>query len=353
MPKTLHAVNYLADPGQFPPQPVCAFFGDESFLKRRTLLEIRRAVLDSDEGDFSLSSFEGKTSLLRDVLDELSTPAMFGAGRRLIVVEEADEFVTRYRAELEGYVAKPRRTGVLVLDLKSFPANTRLYKAVAATGLLVDCSPPATATATKWLRSWAEQAHGFHLDPSAADALLEAVGPELGLLDQELAKLALAVPAGGRVAAHLVAELVGSWRSRTTWEMLDAAMDGNVREALLQLDRLLLAGEHPIALLGQISATLRRLAGATQLVRAAEASGRRIALGDALQKAGVKSFVLEKAQRQLRRLGRHRAERLYGWLLQTDLDLKGASSLSPRVVLERLVVRLAASPTGQVSANVR
>lgn len=349
MSKPLHAIDYLADAQATPPQAVCVVFGDETFLKRRVLLELRGAVLGDDEGEISLASFEGKTALLRDVLDELSTLAMFGSGRRLAVVDEADEFVSRYRAELEDYVAKPRSSGVLVLDLKSFPSNTRLYKATASSGLLIDCSAPSGAATARWLRSWAKQAHGFNLEPTAADALQEAIGPELGLLDQELAKLALTVGPGGKVTAETVTQLVGSWRTRTTWEMLDALLDGKSAEAFVQLDRLILGGENPIALLGQISATLRRLAAAMQLIRSTEATGRRMALREALQQAGVKPFVLEKTERQLRRLGRERAEQLYRWLLETDLDLKGASALPPRTVLERLVVQLAAPPAGRRS----
>ncbi len=351
MPKALHAIDYLADPAAHPPQSVCVASGDEAFLKRRTLLEIRRAVLGSSEGEFSLATFEGKTALLRDIQEELSTLAMFGGGRRLVLVEEADDFVTRYRAELEDYVAKPVSTGVLVLDVKSFPSNTRLYKAVAATGMLVDCGAPAAAAVTRWVRSWAKQAHGIQLEVAAADALVEAVGPELGLLDQELAKLALTVEAGGKISVTTVTEMVGGWRARTTWEMLDAALDGKAPEAMLQLDRLFAAGENPIALLGQISATLRRLAAAMQLIRSAEATGRRMPLRAALEQAGVKTFVLDKVERQLRRLGRKRAEQLYGWLLQADLDLKGGSSLPPRTVLERLVVQVAASPAAQASGK--
>ena len=340
MAKALHATDYLANPEKHPPRPVCTAFGDDPFLKRQTLLRIRHAVLGEGEGDISLATFEGKTSPLRDVLDELSTLAMFGSGGRLAVVEEADDFVSRYRAELEDYVARPRSTGVLVLDLKSLPSNTRLYKAIDAEGLLVDCSTPSAAAATKWLRSWAKQAHGFQLEAPAADALIELVGPELGLLDQELGKLALTGGPGSSVGVEMVRQMVGSWRARTTWEMLDAALDGKTAEALVQLDRLLLAGEHPIALLAQISASLRKLAATTQQIIVAEGAGRRVAVRDALQHAGVKEFVLQKSEAQLRRLGRSRGDRLYGRFLEADLGLKGYSEASPRTVLERLIVRL-------------
>ncbi len=173
--------------------------------------------------------------------------------------------------------------------------------------------------------------------------LLEMVGPEVGLLDQELAKLTLSTREGAEITPKLVRQMVGSWRAKTAWDMLDATLDGNARNALVELDRLLRAGEHPVAILAQVSASLRRLAAATRLILAAEAAGRRLALRDALQQAGVKPFVLEKSARQLRRLGRHRGEQLFRWLLDADLHLKGSSELPPRLILERLLVRLAAS----------
>ena len=132
-----------AQPDKYPPKPVCVAFGDDLFLRRQVLLRLRHAVLCDDGGDFSLTTFEGPTAEFRDVAEELTTIAMFG-GQRLVVVEEADDFVARYRQQLEDYVAKPRRTGILLLDVKSWPSNTRLYKAIDAQGLAADCSarPP-------------------------------------------------------------------------------------------------------------------------------------------------------------------------------------------------------------------
>jgi DNA polymerase-3 subunit delta len=138
--------------------------------------------------------------------------------------------------------------------------------------------------------------------------------------------------------------MVGGWRAKTTWEMLDAALDGQPAAAMQQLDRLLASGENPVGLLAQISASLRRLAAATRLVLQAEAAGRRVALRPALEQAGIRAFVLQKAEQQLRRLGRQRGGQLYRWLLEADLDLKGDSTIPPRHILERLVLRLAAPP---------
>ena len=55
----LHAIDYLGQPDKYPPKPVCVAFGDDLFLRRQVLLGLRHAVLGGDEGDFSLTTFEG------------------------------------------------------------------------------------------------------------------------------------------------------------------------------------------------------------------------------------------------------------------------------------------------------
>jgi DNA polymerase III subunit delta len=337
--KPVPALDYLAQPAKFPPAVVCAAFGDETFLRRQVTLGLRAAAL-GEEGELSLTTFEGCGTLLRDVLDVLSTVAMFG-GKRLAIVERADEFVSLYRAELEDYVARPARSGVLVLELESLASNTRLYKAIAAQGLLIDCGTPAPARLCKWLGEWSKQRHGVQLQQTAAETLVEMMGPELGLLDQELAKLALMVGEEKKISVELVGRSVGGWRAKTTWDMLDAALDGKVGEAMIQLDRLLAAGEQPVGLLGQISVSLRRFAAATRLILQAEVAGRRLNLRDALERAGVRTFVLQKAERQLRLLGRRRGVQLYRQILETDLALKGESALPARLILEQLIIALA------------
>jgi DNA polymerase-3 subunit delta len=342
MAKALHAIDYLDAPQEHAPQPVNVVFGDEAFLKRQVLSNLKKQALGTGDADFSLTVFEGKQAELADVLDELSTMAMFGGSTRLVLVEEADDFVTRYRPELENYVDSPRPTGRLILETKSWPATTRIYKAVAAKGLPIDCSAPKAGEIPKWLIGWARKTHGVQLAMAAAGMLVDFVGTELGLLDQEVSRLALSVGEDRKISAQTVSQNVGSWRARTTWDMLDAALAGDLKGALTQLDRLLLAGEHPVAVLAQIAATLRRFAAATRIVLAGEGARSRVNVRDALEQAGVRSFVLKKAEVQLRHLGRERGSQLYRWLVETDLALKGNSAVPPRLVIENLLIRLSA-----------
>jgi DNA polymerase-3 subunit delta len=342
MSKPLAALDYLARAEEHAPPPICVLFGDEPFLKRQALARLRAAVLAGHDAEFSSTLFAGPTVTLSAVLDELSTLAMFGGGERLVVVDQADDFVSRYRAELERYAERPKTNSVLVLDVASWPSNTRLYKALAGKGLVIECKFPAAARLQKWLIAWTKEQYHARLEPDAAETLIDVVEPELGLFDCELSKLALLAGTERVIRAELVREVVGGWRTRTTWDMLDLAAGGNARQALVELDHLLSAGEVPIAILAQIGSTLRRFAAAARLIEQAESAGRRLSLRQALEQAGFKAFTLSKAESQLRQIGRVRAAQLYRWLLDADLALKGASS-SPsrgRLVLERLLIRL-------------
>jgi DNA polymerase-3 subunit delta len=225
---------------------------------------------------------------------------------------------------LEHYAQRPKQASVLVLDVKTWPSTTRLYKALAESGLQIECRFPPPARLLKWLTAWSRTHHRALLEPEAAERLAETVESDLGLFDQELAKLASLAGIDGTITAALVDEAVGGWRAKTAWEMLDAALDGDPRAALRQLDRLIVAGEVPIALLAQISSSLRRLAAAARVVVQAEGARRSVSLRQALEQAGVKPFLLGKIEPQLRKLGRDRASQLYRWLLEADLALKHA-----------------------------
>jgi len=356
MSSTIHVFDYLSAESAVPAPAFCVVFGDEPFLKRLALQTIRRQVLG--DGDTPAENFDGSTAQWRDVHDELATVALFGGGgRRLAIVDDADDFVGRCREKLEQYAERSKSRNVLVLNVGTWASNTRVYKLADRHGLQIECRVPQKASSSKnkvideprlltWLAAWAHAHHGAKLAPKAARLLLDLVGPEVGLLDQHLAKLALFVPSGGQISPELVQEVIGGWRAKTIWEVLDAACDGNAAEALLQFERLLQSTDHPVALFGQFSWSLRRFAAATRLYERAERQGKRPQLRDVLGQAGFRDWpkgTLQRAEGQLKQMGRDRAGQLYRWLLEADLGLKGSHSAPGRArfVLERLILRLA------------
>jgi len=324
---------WLKDPHAKPVGPVVALFGPERFFKQRAWKALLPLVLGEEDPELSLSRFPGASTDFTTVHEELRTASMFG-DRRLVAIDEADDFVKNYRGQLEKYLDKPARKSVLVLLLNSFPSNTKLFKKVQDVGLALDCQSPKTWELPKFLSGYAQQEYGKQLTQEAAKTLVELAGTELGLLDQELLKLSTYVGDKSRIDVEAVTKLVGGWKAETTWGMLDAVRDGDLATALHLLDKLLFTGEHPLKLLGGINYQFRPLGMVVEATRQGQP------LAAALTAAGVRPQAVEGMTQYLKRITRDRARQILTWLLSADRDLKGASQMPDRLIMERLLVQL-------------
>ena len=329
----MDSLTFLQGVAKAKPRPIYVLHGDEHFLKRRVTAALRTLVLGADDDGFGLSSRDGDKASWSEIHDELET-LPFLSSRRLVVIDRADPFVTRERQRLEKYFAEPSKTGVLVLDVQSWPGNTKLAKLLPE-GATIVCKALEARKLPEWCAQWCAAQHGKPLAAPAARLLVDLVGTDMGLLDQEMAKLAIYAGSNSRIDTSDVDQLVGQSRAENTWRIFDLIGSGQAGAALALLDRLLNQGEEPLRLLGAFSMQLRRLAQAARL----NSQGRSVP--DALKQVGVPPFGLSSAEQQLRYLGRRRLDLIYDWLLETDLGLKGSSQLPPRTLLERLVVQLA------------
>lgn len=353
MAGTLSALDILADQeGWQPGDPsLVAIHGDEPFLVLH-VLDVLRSRLCPDEADRSWAwrEFDGAGDLdPRDVFDEAATIPMFATATRAAVVRNADAFVTAARERLEAIAGSPRgRRGLVILEVRSLPSNTRLAKAVAKQGLAIDASIPPKADLAAWIRGWATSRHGITLAAATAQRLLERLGGNLGQIDQALARLAAATDPQARtkpIPPEAVDDFAGSPQERTAWGMVDAAAGGDTKRALRELADLLASGENPIGIAAQMASVLRRLSTAARLLALPAGAGRPAGVEQALREAGVAAWpkAVAQAKESLQQLGPRRARRLPVWLLDLDLALKGEASrgLRSRLALERLFCKMA------------
>jgi DNA polymerase-3 subunit delta len=329
----MESTTFLERVGKLQPKPIYVVMGDAEFLRRQVIGAIRGLVLGNEADAFGLSTYAGDKAIFGDIYDELST-LPFLSPRRLVIVENAEEFVTEARPLLEKYTGAPSANGVLVLDVKSWPSNTKLAKLIDADSTIL-CKTPPPYKLADWCVRWTPAHHGKDIAMPAAKLLVDLVGVDMGQLDQELQKLAIYVGSAKRIEADDVDRLVGSSRMENTFKIFDAVGAGNPGAALKILDRVLDQGDEPMRVLGACSMQLRRLATAAR----AHELGQPLLV--ALEMVGVPPFARDAAAQQLRHLGRRRVARLFDWLLEVDLGLKGSSQLPERTILERLVVQLA------------
>jgi DNA polymerase-3 subunit delta len=334
----MNALQWLRENGDQTARPIYVIHGDDPYLIRESMNAVARRLFPGDDSDSAITRFPGASTPLASVFDELHTLPFFSR-RRLVVVEDADPFVTKYRRELEAYIEHPSASGTLLLMVKQFAATTILYSLVEKSGLVIGCSAPRDAELATWLVRLARSRFDARLDPESARLLVDLVGPEAGILASELEKLAVYAGESRNIGRDDIVKLVGAGRVETIWKTLDAATLGDGKASLDFLDTLLSSGEHPTPVLAAMSASLLKIHHAGSL-RAA-----RVDHEEACRLAGIPSFAFEKTRKQHAHLGPHRVDQLPEMLLRADLDLKGGTTLEPRAVLEMLLVRLAAPRT--------
>jgi DNA polymerase-3 subunit delta len=349
MASATHCFDVLVDhkvPADLP--AVVVAFGDDAFLRRET---VNSLLLASGISVDEVSRFDGEECRWLDVHDELATLSLFEPeARRVAVVLSADKLIKDARAHLEKWFAGPAPGSLLVLQVNTFPANTKLYKLAEKHGLCIACTLPTGEGRSKtpnlnelkkWIKNWGKLQHRLHLSVPQCSQILDAVGPDCGLLHQEMAKLALYADEQGLLSEEQIRNNVGSWRTRTMWEIADAIADGRVADALHQLEKVFAAGEHPAAVIPQISWSLRRFGNAAQLILQSKRTGQSISAQAAIGQCGFWGADAKLAEQRLRRLGLRRASHILNWLLDLDLKIKGSHSHPSRAVfaLEELCLK--------------
>ncbi len=344
---TVHVFDFLEQESTTIPGGVCALFGGERFLK-----QLAAQAISAEGNDYSLTRLEGPTTEFAEVMDELATQSLFGGGGpKIVLIDDADSFVKQYRDRLEAVVEAKHRN-LLVLLVDSWAANTRLYKCIDKHGFQIRCDAPLQGRSknpdikriSSWLVQRAEKTHDFTLPANGASLLIDLVDCEFGRMDQELQKLALYADKNKKVTMEQVTTVVGGWRTKTMWDAIGAACDGDAGQAVRLLDQLLKTGEHPLALFGQLSWSLRRYSTATEIVLRQVRQGKRPDLSSAVAAAGFKPWggEVDSAQGRLKQLGRGRAALILDWLNETDAALKRThtSEHRGRLALEKLLIKM-------------
>jgi DNA polymerase III subunit delta len=207
-------------------KPVYALVGDDSFLQMQKLTEILKLA----PKDAARIDVDGERAELSEVFDELRSFAMFG-GSKIIVMRNGDEFITRFREQLEAYLENPSNSATLVMRVKSLPGNQRVGKSIAKVGVVEKCEPPKPFELPPWIVQRAKSVHRITISLDAARVLAERIGADLGRLDNEIAKLALVVT-GDKVAVEDVEQSVVFQREQEMWDMTNELAMGKPAEAL-------------------------------------------------------------------------------------------------------------------------
>ena len=352
MSGTIHVFDFLANDKVDLVGPICALFGTERFLQQLACDAIQSRS-GGEHADFAVTKLDAASCDWSEVHDALSTRSLFaGDDTQIVIVDNADAFVKQNRDRLEKRIASDS-SGILVLVVETWASNTKLYKQIDRSGIQIHCDAPIIkrgrskqrddAKTIKWLIARAKKQFNFSLSQPAATVVLELTECNFGRMEQELGKICLFADEAELTPLE-IRKIVGGWPAQTMWSAIDAALDGRAGQAIDLLKQLFDAGEHPLAMFGQISWSLRRFAEVGELVSRDSRNGRRVNLNDSLKQAGFRPWgnELETATARLKQLGRKRVAILLEQIVEADFALKRSHSKEDRarLLLELLFTKM-------------
>ncbi len=210
-------------------------------------------------------------------------PAAFSAARtlpmmadlRLIEIRELSEGTAAFYTAFIDYLRSPSAGSIVVASGSRFPKvekggsnwGARIKSALkkAGRGQLIQIGKSEVSPAA--FASSAARARGKELGRSEAALLVEAVGDDLGLIEQEIEKLCLYVGDATVIDAAAIAAATSLVAEAVIWDLTTGLAARDTGLTLAALHRLQEGGDDPRKLLGMITWQVRELLRASVMIR--------------------------------------------------------------------------------------
>jgi len=325
-------------------EPVYVIAGKEEALVSIQCKQLLDELLEPEQRTMGLFDADPAAVSGPEVLDELRT-APFLTKRRVVLVRNADKFVSENRTLLEKYFDKTCPTGVLVLTVSSWPGQTKLARKLAKCGKLISITPPKRWQLPGRIIEYAGDAYDKNLSKQAAELLIELVGEQLGQLYSEIDKLALFADNGKSITAQHIESLIGHNRLFNAFAVIDAIIDNNAAKAVGRLRRMFAEDKSAeYTVVGTFAFHLRRMFNAKVMLEKGSSVHQ---TASSLRIWGNKSAFFA----QLHKMTLGQVGSILQQLAGIDYAIKTGQT-KPQVAIEQLVLKLTAGQDMQSNSRV-
>jgi DNA polymerase-3 subunit delta len=314
-------------------QLIYVIAGKETSLVNAECDKLLGELIEPQQRTMGLFKTDASEVSASDVLDEVRT-APFLTERRVVLVKNADKFVSENRELLERYFDNPCPTGVLVLTASSWPTNTKLAKKLPSVGKLLKVTGPKPRQLPQRLTQYANDAHTKKLTKDAAELLIELSGDDLPQLYGEIDKLALFADAEKAITVSHIESLIGHNRLFNAFAVIDACLAGDVAKAVDRLRNMFAEDKSAeYTVVGAFAFHFRRMFNAKVLL---EEGIRPADIADRLRIWSNKNgFFLQVRKLSLKQLGENLQQ-----LANIDYAIKTGRTKA-KVAIEQTVLKLA------------
>lgn len=269
-------------------KPVYLLFGEEDYLKNQYKNRLRKAILPEDD-TMNFSSFEGKGTDVRQLIDQAETLPFF-ADHRMILVEQSG-FFKNASPELAEYIPQIPAETILVFVEKDVDKRGKLYKAVQKRGRAVELGRQDEKTLQSWVLGMLKKEKRA-ITRDALALFLEKAGNDMENIANELEKLLTYTYGKEAVEYGDVEEICTVTTESRVFDMIRAVAEKKQKQALDLYYDLLSLKEPPMRILFLIARQFN------QMMQIKDLRERGYGASEIASKAGIAPFIVKKSLAQ-------------------------------------------------------
>lgn len=235
--------------------------GEDYFRKDQTLRALVEAHLDPGTRDFNYDPVRGNETDAETLASLIGTPPMM-AEWRVVVVRAVEGLAnSKHARDVLLEAAKKPPPGLALILSCTVPSGSKakFYKELARTARSVEFRAITEADVPGWLMNRAREEHDVEIDVDAARALGAAIGTNLGVLSQELTKLADFIGDRDTIARADVEAAGTRLPSQDRWQWFDLVGERKFEAARSGLPVLLGQGDSGVSLVIGLATHFLRL----------------------------------------------------------------------------------------------
>jgi len=235
--------------------------GEDLFSREEAVRALIGVHLDDATRDFNFDPLRGTEVDAETMASILATPPMM-AEWRVVVIRDVEGLAgsKHAREALLAVVANPPPGLALILSC-TVPqgSKAKFYRELSRAAHSVEFKEFTEADVPGWIMERAKEGHAVEFDADAARALAAAIGTNLGVLSQEVKKLAEFVGDRARVSVADVEAAGTRLPSQDRWRWFDLVGERRFPEAINSLSVLLGQGESGVGLVIGLTTQFLRL----------------------------------------------------------------------------------------------
>lgn len=315
-------------------QPLYLLSGDEPLLMQEAADAMRAGARDSGFNERAVFYVDPQLQW-DEVLENANSLSLFGDRKLLELRFSKAKFDDKAKRALTQLLESPNPDTLVLLLLPKLDKrnmSSQWFKTLEAQSALCQIWPIDRKQLPRWIHERLQQA-GYQPDRDVAELLADRVQGNLLAAAQEIDKLTLLLDPGP-LHSDAVAHCVMDQSRYTVFELMDAAVQGNLSEALRMLHYLRSSGTEPTLILWALTKELRTLAAIHHQL------SRGMSAGKAFRDQRVWDNRQPLVRRALERLSKPDCLHLLQQANHADACIKGQAPDNPWQQFEQILVQM-------------